>query len=156
MADDRLDVQQGEHEMTAKTVSSIAIPVVLVFGLLGASRAVSADNQEPAYKSSVQVPHQNAGTKREERGERHGEAAEAARLASLTKIDLGPATAAALAQVPGKALRSALDDENGNVVYSVVVQTPAGEVKDVKVDAGTGAVLHVAAAGTGDHDGDED
>jgi uncharacterized membrane protein YkoI len=140
--------------MTAKTVVSLAVPAVLVVGLLGVGRAISEEKRQPAYKSSIQVTDQKSGVEHGEHGKRHGEAAEAAHLAPLAKIDLTHATAAALAQVPGKALRSALDDENGNVVYSVEVQTTAGEVKDVKVDAGTGVVLHVEAAGTAD--GDED
>ena len=139
--------------MTAKTVVSIAIPAMLAVAFLGAGRAVSQEKRQPAYKSSIQVMDQKSGGERGERGKRHGEAAEAAHLAPLAKIDLTHATAAALAQVPGKALRTALDDENGNLVYSVEVQTTAGEVKDVKVDAGTGVVLHVEAVGT---DGDED
>jgi len=139
--------------MTAKTVVSIAIPAVLAVAFLGAGRAVSQEKRQPAYKSSIQVMDQKSGGERGERGKRHGEDAEAAHLAPLAKIDLTHATAAALAQVPGKALRTALDDENGNLVYSVEVQTTAGEVKDVKVDAGTGVVLHVEAVGT---DGDED
>jgi uncharacterized membrane protein YkoI len=139
--------------MTAKTVVSIAIPAVLAVAFLGAGRAVSQEKRQPAYKSSIQVMDQKSGGEHGERGKRHGEAAEAAHLAPLAKIDLTHATAAALAQVPGKALRTALDDENGNLVYSVEVQTTAGEVKDVKVDAGTGVVLHVEAVGT---DGDED
>ena len=139
--------------MTAKTVVSIAIPAMLAVAFLGAGRAVGQEKRQPAYKSSIQVMDQKSGGERGERGKRHGEAAEAAHLAPLAKIDLTHATAAALAQVPGKALRTALDDENGNLVYSVEVQTTAGEVKDVKVDAGTGVVLHVEAVGT---DGDED
>ncbi len=140
--------------MTAKTVVSIAIPAMLAVAFLGAGRAVSQEKRQPAYKSSIQVMDQKSGGEHGERGKRHGEAAEAAHLAPLAKIDLTHATAAALAQVPGKALRTALDDENGNLVYSVEVQTTAGEVKDVKVDAGTGVVLHVEAVGTAD--GDED
>ncbi len=140
--------------MTAKTVVSIAIPAMLAVAFLGAGRAVSQEKRQPAYKSSIQVMDQKSGGEHGERGKRHGEAAEAAHLAPLAKIDLTHATAAALAQVPGKALRTALDDENGDLVYSVEVQTTAGEVKDVKVDAGTGVVLHVEAVGTAD--GDED
>jgi uncharacterized membrane protein YkoI len=139
--------------MTAKTVVSIAIPAMLAVAFLGAGRAVSQEKRQPAYKSSIQVIDQKSGGEHGERGKRHGEAAEAAHLAPLAKIDLTHATAAALAQVPGKALRTTLDDENGKLVYSVEVQTTAGEVKDVKVDAGTGVVLHVEAVGT---DGDED
>ena len=55
---------------------------------------------------------------------------------------------------PGKVLTAELDDENGNLVYSVEVMTHTREVKDVKVDAGNGTVLHVDAD---DHDeADED
>jgi uncharacterized membrane protein YkoI len=62
----------------------------------------------------------------------------------LTKIDAARAMAAAQTRVPGKVLSAALDNENGNLVYSVVI-TPAsgGSAQDVKVDAGNGSVLHV-------------
>ena len=53
------------------------------------------------------------------------------------------ATAAALAQVPGNVLKVALDNENGNLVYSVEIKTANNEVKDVKVDAGNATVLGI-------------
>ena len=63
--------------------------------------------------------------------------------------------AAAQAQVPGKVLSAALDNENGNLVYSVVVAPASGgPVQDVKVDAGNAAVLH-AETGNG-HERDEE
>jgi uncharacterized membrane protein YkoI len=135
-----------------RATGMVMVATVRAFGLPGAGRAVTAQTkQAPAYKSSVPVTTQNgrSGEDREERGE----SSEAARLAPLAKVDVGQATAAALAQVPGTALRTSLDDENGNVVSSVEVKTSAGEIKEVKVDAGTGAVLHVDVAGSGEDEG---
>jgi uncharacterized membrane protein YkoI len=72
----------------------------------------------------------------------------------LAKIDAGKAMAAAQTRVPGKVLSAALDNENGNLVYSVVITpTAGGPAQDVKVDAGNGAVLHIDAD---DGDGDKD
>ncbi|MGX6566880.1 PepSY domain-containing protein [Cupriavidus necator] len=107
-------------------------------GLLTSSGyAVAAGaTQTPNYNSSIKVEnHVN------------GEKAEAARLATLARLDAAQATAAALAKVPGTAHRVALDNENGNLVYSVEVKTAAGELKDVKIDAGNGQVLHVDSGG---------
>lgn len=66
------------------------------------------------------------------------EADEAAALAPLAKISADEAAAAAQAEVPGDVGKVELDNENGSLVYSVDI---AGQ--DVKVDAGTGAVLQV-------------
>ena len=51
-----------------------------------------------------------------------------------------------LAAVPGTAGTATLENENGNVVYSVIVTTSTGAV-DVKVDAGNGKVLAQDAGG---------
>jgi uncharacterized membrane protein YkoI len=92
------------------------------------------------------VQHDN----HQEQGRHEAEQREAAQLASLARLDVAQAIAAALAQVPGTVLKAGLDNENGNVVYSVEIMTSTQEVKDVKVDAGTGAVLHVEAGGNGE------
>jgi len=44
--------------------------------------------------------------------------------------------------VPGTVVRSSLDNENGCLVYSVEIQSADGKVHDIKVDAGTGTVVH--------------
>jgi uncharacterized membrane protein YkoI len=125
----------------------------LVFGLLGAGYAASGgQTQYPAYTSSIQVKDQD----REEQGERHEERGEAAQLASLAKIDATQATSAALAQVPGAVLKVALDNENGNLVYSVEIKTASNEIKDVKVDAGNGQVLHMDAEPQGEGEGEDE
>jgi uncharacterized membrane protein YkoI len=120
--------------------------------MYGVGYAVSQrEVQEPAYTSSIQVQDQNRREHRQRREERQ----EAGPFASLAKIDLAQATAAALAQVPGTVLKAALDNENGNLVYSVEIQTGPHEIKDVKVDAGNGTVLHVDTGGQGEDEDDE-
>ena len=133
-----------------RTIGMTLGAVTLGWVLLGASDAANHEEPtHPAYTSSIRVKDHS----RDERGERQGERHEATRLARLAKIDLAQATAAALAQVPGKILKAELDDENGNLVYSVEIMTNTHEIKDVKVDAGNGNILHVDAD---DHDEEEE
>ncbi|HKW94832.1 MAG TPA: PepSY domain-containing protein [Methylomirabilota bacterium] len=140
--------------MTATRKAGMALgAMALGLGLLGTVYAQTrSGTQDPAYSSSVQVKDRD----REERGERHEEQGEAGRLAALAKIDASQASAAAVAQVPGTVLAVALENENGNVVYSVEIKTTSNEMKTVKVDAGTGKVLHVAAAGQDDEEEEEE
>ena len=93
---------------------------------------LGADIQEPTYQSSVTVPG-NAT-------DRAGEAQEAQALSKLATITPQEASDAALAAVPGTVTGVQLEDENGNVVYSVVINTGSGSV-DVKIDAGNAKVL---------------
>jgi len=88
--------------------------------------------QDPSYSSSVTAPEQNG----------QSEADQSAALQSLAKISPDQARDAALAAVPGTAGKVELDNENGNVVYSVQITDASGKVIDVKVDAGNGSVLH--------------
>ncbi len=108
----------------------------LGLGLLNSVFAAgNGTHQSPAYQASIKVPNQ-----------RNGERGEAAKLAALAKIDATRAISAARAKVPGTVLKVALDNENGNLVYSVEIKTTSNKIKDVKVDAGNGKVLHVEAA----------
>jgi uncharacterized membrane protein YkoI len=92
--------------------------------------------QDPSYKSSVTAPEQNG----------HNEADESAALQSMAKITPDQARDAALAAVPGTAEKVELDNENGNVVYSVQITDANGAKTDVKVDAGNSSVLHQDSA----------
>jgi uncharacterized membrane protein YkoI len=92
--------------------------------------------QSPTYRSSVTVAETpDSGP------ESDNEAADAATLGPLAKITPEQAAAAATAAVPGTAGEVELEDENGNVVFGVEVTAADGTMSDVKVDAGTGAVL---------------
>ncbi|AEA46192.1 PepSY domain-containing protein [Archaeoglobus veneficus] len=116
----------------------VAMAVLGAIGAVGAASTTSVqtadvqnDVQEPGYIASIKAPQMNGD-----------EAQEAKALESYAKITPKDAENAALAKVPGKVVKVSLDNENGYVVYSVEISTNAG-VKDVKVDAGTGQVLHI-------------
>ena len=65
--------------------------------------------------------------------------------------------AAAQARVPGRVLSTALDNENGNLVYSVVITlVSGGPLQDVKVDAGNAAVLQIDTGNDREGDGEKD
>lgn len=101
----------------------------------GAEAATEADSgvndQTPLYAGSITVSDTaTAG---------QSESAKAAALAARARITIEQAKAAALAANPGATVvKAGLDNENGVPVYSVELSTGA----DVKVDAGTGAILH--------------
>ncbi|MGQ9756173.1 MAG: PepSY domain-containing protein [Desulfotomaculales bacterium] len=101
--------------------------------------------EQPSYRASIQVADPQDKNK-EQAKDAPDEAAEAAALEGKAKITPAQAQAAALAAVPGTALKTELDNENGNLVYSVEVKTAQG-VKDIKVDAGDGKVLAQENAG---------
>jgi uncharacterized membrane protein YkoI len=108
------------------------------------SNAVGEDNgpnievQEPSYKGSIAVPQtiQNSNL---------SEVQEQAMLKNLAKITSDNASRAALAKVNGTVLRVSLENENGYLVYSVIIKASNGTIFDVKVDAGNGKVLHISA-----------
>jgi uncharacterized membrane protein YkoI len=124
---------QLTKQVAAMALSGTALGLGL-YGTLAAAQG--SQNQSPSYQSSITVPEQE-----------DDEQAEAAKLAPFAKIDANQATAAALAKVPGTVMRTALDNENGNLVYSVEIRLASNEVRDVKVDAGNGAVLQADAGG---------
>jgi uncharacterized membrane protein YkoI len=102
-----------------------------------ANGADAADIQEPQLNGSIAVP--------DAQYEGMSEADESAALAPLATITPEQASAAAQADVPGDVQKVELDNENGSLVYSVEIGG-----KDVKVDAGNGAVLHVESGGPED------
>lgn len=98
-------------------------------------------NESPAYTSSVTVDEAVDGV---------SEADENAALAPLATITADQATATASASQAGSVVSTQLENENGNVVFAVLIDTGNGMV-DVKVDAGDGTVL---SSDSGD-DGEE-
>jgi uncharacterized membrane protein YkoI len=92
-------------------------------------------DQSPAYRSSITAPEQDF----------ESEGAEAQALRSKATVSAAEARSAALAAVPGTAGQIELDNENGNVVYSVEITQADGSTIDVKVDAGNAKVLHQEA-----------
>lgn len=99
-------------------------------------RGEQKDEQQPAYQSSVKV----ADTQDNEKNDKGSDAAESKALQSLAKITSEQAQASALKAVPGQVKHVKLENENGNVVYSVKIKT-AKNSTEVKIDAGNGKVL---------------
>lgn len=150
----------------ARTALLAALGLLIGGGVGGVALAQSGRQDKPPYRSSIQVPDDadeegeeneadvddedadaprgKAAGEREEddAAEARAEAAESARLQPLARVTADQARSAALAKVPGTATLVELENEDGNLVYGVVVRTAAGE-RDVKVDAGNGRVLHV-------------
>jgi len=87
------------------------------------------DAQEPSYTSSIVVP-ENSMTEEQEAQE----------LIKYATISQKTAEDVALNEVPGNLGEVELENENGNVVYSVEILSSSGNM-DVKVDAGNGQVL---------------
>jgi uncharacterized membrane protein YkoI len=102
--------------------------------------------QDPSYTSSVTAPEGAEGT---------SEADEAAALQSKATITADQARDAALKAVPGTPGKVELDNENGNVVWSVEVTGADGTSTDVKVDAGNGSVLAKEAGDDNESEADD-
>lgn len=102
----------------------------------------SADNQagdqdSSSAKGSTPAPSEESGL---------------AALSGLAKVSLSGAIGSAQTAFPGTVLEAKLENENGFVVYGVEVISSSGARTDVKVDAGSGAVLrHEAKTGDEEH-----
>jgi len=109
-----------------------SLPIAQAAPAAQAQPATAADDQgqAPSYTGSIPVdPAAATGL---------SEAGEATALQGQATISATEAEAAALAAYPNaKVVKTALDDENGYLVYSVELDNGM----DVKVDAGSSAVL---------------
>ena len=82
---------------------------------------------------------------------------------AMARLTADQADQKALAVVQGKVLKTALENENGYLVYGVEVVTANKSIMEVKVDAGLGKVLATNPDETddeghehGEHHGDRD
>ncbi|QSZ26746.1 PepSY domain-containing protein [Aceticella autotrophica] len=107
-----------------------------------AVQTTANDNTEnPGYTASIKVsnPQDNAMDNVNET--KDNETQESTKLSTLAKITPEQAKAEALKVAQGTVTKVELDNENGNLVYSVDIKTNTGST-DVKVDAGNGKVLY--------------
>lgn len=115
--------------------SAAAVGLALgVTALAGAAPSPTAkqEAQDPNLNGSIQAPEDESAS----------EADEAKALGDLAKVSTADAEKAALAAVPGgTVLGSALENDNGSVIYEVDMTDANGKSIEVKVDAGNGAVL---------------
>ena len=101
-----------------------------------ANDAETNDGPDTAVKGSISLPAEAPGTETADNGQ------DAAKYQGLAKITAAQASAAAQANVPGTVSSVTLGDENGTLIYEVVIGNMA-----VKVDAGNGQVLGQDMAG---------
>ena len=127
--------------VAALLVGSLTITVLAQGPAPSAQRAdTGPDERVPSYDSSIRVE--------DAQYEGVSEADEQAALAGLATITPEQARDAALAANPGAtAVKVELDNENGALVYSVELDNGL----DVKVDAGSAALLHTDSGG--EHEG---
>ena len=139
--------------MTNRRIMALAAGVVAllaggagaaVFAQAGGTSGVAPRPEQPPYRSSIQVPddQDEEDEEKDENEEKEREENEAVRLQALARVTADQARSAALSRVPGTVQEVELENEDGNLVYSVEVRTATGE-QDVKVDAGNARVLHV-------------
>ncbi|HEY3316654.1 MAG TPA: PepSY domain-containing protein [Bacillota bacterium] len=131
--------------------------VYVISGALVIGGVIGLGLTRPATAKASPAPAQTTGANGDATAEKDGakesgtvennaengsaeETAEAASLQAMAKITPDQAKAAALQAVPGTVLKVELDNENGNLVYSVEIKTANGD-QDVKVDAGNGTVV---------------
>lgn len=103
------------------------------------------EKSEKAEANEADETDETADTNAEDQAEN----AESTRLQSLARITPEQAKAAALAKFNGTVSKVELENEDGNVVYGVEIQTADGD-RDVKVDAGSGQVLHSESSAEND------
>jgi uncharacterized membrane protein YkoI len=115
----------------AITMAIIGISVAIAGGGSNGDAVQNRETQEAAQVQDVQEPSYQASVKVAE--------PEPQDLSGLEKITADQAKEAALAAEPGSTITKVeLDNENGNLVWSVEFSSGV----EVKVDAGNGQVLH--------------
>jgi uncharacterized membrane protein YkoI len=128
--------------MKTSTKIILAAAFIGTLGLAGLSRVVSAKQPQSfvaiarQHHSAIQVAEASDGD-----GETNDDAQEAAKLQPLAKITAQQAQQTVEASIGGKAKSVKLENEDGNLVYTVEI----GQ-QDVKVDAGNGKVLYAENA----------
>lgn len=101
----------------------------------------AGEQPDASFTSSITSPEAPEGKDGSEADEAAQDKADEAALAKLATVTPAQASEAATKAVPGKAATPKLENEDGNVVYSVEVTDAAGTVHDVVVDAGNAKIL---------------
>lgn len=106
---------------------------VLAAGIAGAGIGFANSDKGEVTGGTIRVQNQTEAT-----------------FPGLAKITMDQATGFALAAVPGRILKTGLEDEDGFLVYGVEVVTADKTIMEVKVDAGSGKVLAIERDETDD------
>lgn len=125
--------------------SVLALVSLLGLAALPATITMAKQAEQTRPKSSVQVPpslgdQENESDEQDDKSEINDaqESKESQQLSQYSKVSSQQAATVAESRYGGKARAVELENEHGNLVYSVEV----GD-QDVKVDAGNGEILSV-------------
>lgn len=128
----------------AGAASGGSTPLDQALGSVEAATETDDDaNDQVSYVSSITAD--SSGTENDE----------ASQLADLATTSEADATNAALAAQSGTVTSVQLENEDGNVVYAVVIDTGTGVV-EVKVDAGNASVLAIDTGADTDEGADSE
>ena len=106
-----------------------------------------AQTQTPEKTGTAETTEGNEATGKADQ-EKGSETDNQAALQAQAKLTVEQARSAALTKLPGVVVSAKLEDENGSVVYSVVVTPTAGGAnQEIKVAATDGQILKVETAG---------
>ena len=122
---------------TQKAVLGFGLVLLMVLGV-GTAFASGITNKSPLHYSSSVTIHGSTLDGMHE----ISEAQELAQLTRLAKITEGQARASAIKLVGEAINKVELENENGNIVYSIEV-VKNNMKRDVKVDAGNGKILKI-------------
>lgn len=103
----------------------LSIVTVILLAALLAFGGMNVNAQQANQTGSIRIKSDEAG------------------FAEMAKISMGSAINAALKEVPGKAVRAELENEDGFLVYGVEIAKNDHQFADVQVDAGNGKVLKI-------------
>lgn len=138
--------------MRNSTKTVLVAAVIGLVGLGGLAKIVSAAQSQP---QQVAIVPQRTGMKMAEASDGDGETNDdvkdqqaSAKLQPLAKITPQQAQQSAEQTGSGKASTVKLENEDGNLVYAVVI----GQ-QEVKVDAGNGKVLYTDTVGNEQYEG---
>lgn len=138
--------------MNKKWMAGILSAMILGGGVTG---AVNHPAFAAAPKAAKKIISQHIDKKDQEQEDNDREVAdniEQANLAKVATITQKQSVEIATKQVNGNVVKTELEDEDGVVVYNVVIKDGNGQVSEVKVDAKSGSIVKVEHDDQNDND----
>ncbi len=100
------------------------LPAVLLFSPITPHPARAENEHEAKIEGSIAIRNQSV-----------------IKAARLSKISSDKAMQIAVAKAPGRVIKSAIENEDGYLIYAIKTESKSGVRTEVLIDAGTGKVL---------------
>lgn len=102
------------------------LPLVLLFIPITPQSARAENEHEAKVEGSIAIRNQSV-----------------IKAARLSRISSDKAMQIAIAKAPGRVIKSALENEDGYLIYAIKTESKSGARSEVLIDAGTGKVLDI-------------